>query len=141
LLIDIALVYHSLQGAPFEVSKRRWVVPLLYASTVPLALQLAFTGERRHIWQTGCVKTVQLAGLGLIGCIRASLVVLSRVLLKTVTTTLRTLQCLARMLSPIWSQIVGQSQSRMEVRCSAWVGVVIHATAQLLWNTRLAVLQ
>lgn len=33
----------SYQGAPFEVSKRRWVMPLLHVSTVPLAAQLGFT--------------------------------------------------------------------------------------------------
>lgn len=44
LVIDVLLVRHSLQGAPFEASKRRWVVPLLYASTAPLVLQLGLAG-------------------------------------------------------------------------------------------------
>lgn len=41
--IDTALFFAGLRGAPFEESKRRWVVPLLYLGTVPLVIQLAFT--------------------------------------------------------------------------------------------------
>ncbi|EFN60123.1 expressed protein, partial [Chlorella variabilis] len=43
LAVDVLLVYHSLQGAPFEASKRRWVVPLLYTATGPLVCTLGFT--------------------------------------------------------------------------------------------------
>lgn len=44
LLIDLLLVGHSLRGAPFELSKRRWVEPLLYAATLPLGAGLSLTG-------------------------------------------------------------------------------------------------
>ena len=37
---------YSLRGAPFEASKRHWVVPLLYAVTAPLVTGLALTGGR-----------------------------------------------------------------------------------------------
>ncbi|KAL4421634.1 hypothetical protein ABPG75_010925 [Micractinium tetrahymenae] len=43
LVIDLALTFHSLRGAPFEAGKRRWVVPLLYAATLPLVAALCFT--------------------------------------------------------------------------------------------------
>lgn len=46
LAIDLALTLHSLRGAPFEASKRRWVAPLLYASTLPLVTALGLTGAR-----------------------------------------------------------------------------------------------
>lgn len=44
LVLDLLLAWHSLQGAPFEASKRRWVVPLLYACTAPLVATLGLTG-------------------------------------------------------------------------------------------------
>eukprot|EP00887_Chlorella_sp_A99_P003991 scaffold11.g3991.t1 len=43
LLLDAALAVASVQGTPFETSKRWAVVPLLYAATLPLVAQLAFT--------------------------------------------------------------------------------------------------
>jgi len=46
LVVDLLLVWHSLRGAPFEAHKRRWVEPLLYASTAPLLLQLGLSGEQ-----------------------------------------------------------------------------------------------
>jgi hypothetical protein len=49
LVLDALLVWHSLQGAPFEASKRRWVVPLLYAATAPLVAQLAFAAYGSHV--------------------------------------------------------------------------------------------
>lgn len=44
LAIDLALVAHSLRGAPFQPSRRRWVEPLLYAATLPLGAGLLLTG-------------------------------------------------------------------------------------------------
>lgn len=55
MFIDGLLVYHSLQGGPFEASRRRWVAPLLYAATVPLVATLGFTGRLRG-------RAVQLMG-------------------------------------------------------------------------------
>lgn len=55
LLVDVLLMVHSLRGAPFEASKRRWVVPLLYASTAPLLLQLGLAGAHAgRLWDRSC---------------------------------------------------------------------------------------
>ena len=43
VVIDALLFYHGLKGAPFQESQRQWVVPLLYAGTVPLVLQFFAT--------------------------------------------------------------------------------------------------
>ena len=42
-VIDALLFYHGVKGAPFEESKRKWVVPLLYVGTIPLVVQFAAT--------------------------------------------------------------------------------------------------
>lgn len=49
LVVDALLVWHSLQGAPFQASRRRLVVPLLYAATAPLAAQLLFAAYGAHV--------------------------------------------------------------------------------------------
>ena len=43
VVIDALLFYHGLKGAPFQESQRQWVVPLLYAGTVPLVLHFFAT--------------------------------------------------------------------------------------------------
>ncbi|PRW60300.1 alpha beta-hydrolase isoform B [Chlorella sorokiniana] len=49
LIVDLLLMWHSLRGAPFEASKRSWVVPLLYASTAPLLLQLGLSAWGAYV--------------------------------------------------------------------------------------------
>jgi hypothetical protein len=63
LVVDALLVYHSTRGSPFEVSKRRWVVPLLYSATVPLGATLAFSGEREvlTLLVARCIHAVEEA--------------------------------------------------------------------------------
>lgn len=42
-IIDALLFYHAVKGAPFEETKRKMVVPLLYVGTGPLLIQAAAT--------------------------------------------------------------------------------------------------
>lgn len=85
LAVDVLLVYHSLQGAPFEASKRRWVVPLLYTATGPLVCTLGFTGALSTWHAAG------YAGPPRHFCVEP-----------------QTVQCSARMCAHTWSPTAGQ---------------------------------
>jgi len=59
--IDLLLIIHGLKGTPFEPSKRKLVVPLLYILTVPFAVQSVATifgtwvvnwSERPDCWES-----------------------------------------------------------------------------------------